>query len=110
MIFYLGRNFKCSKSQLITINKELNDWVVLEVLVITPQPKNGPSTLGRSVDKGCIMIFGLGRNFKCSKSQLIILIFFELSDPVALEGLKIMHQPENGPSTLGNRVLRDHFF
>ena len=51
MSFGLGRNFKCSKSHLITVNKELSDQVALEVLEITPQPKNGPSTLGTSVDK-----------------------------------------------------------
>ena len=51
MSFGLGRNFKWSKSCLITVNKDLSDQVALEVLEITPQPKNGPSTLGTSVDK-----------------------------------------------------------
>ena len=51
MTFGLGCNLNCSNFRLITVNKELSDQVALEVLEITPQPKNGPSTLGTSVDK-----------------------------------------------------------
>ena len=51
MSFGLRRNFKCSKSHLITIDNELSDQLALEVLEIKPQPKNGPSTLGMSVGK-----------------------------------------------------------
>jgi hypothetical protein len=51
MIFGLGRNFKCFKSELIRVNKELTDWIALEVLKTKPQPENGPSSLGASVDK-----------------------------------------------------------
>ena len=63
MTFGLGRNFKCSKSRLITVNKKLSDPGALEGLKIMPQPENGPSTLGKSVDKCCLLDFWFRAQF-----------------------------------------------
>ena len=52
LIFCLGRNFKCTKSQLIIVYKNLSEMVALEVLEITPPPENGPSTLVYTCIKG----------------------------------------------------------
>ena len=77
--------------------------VALGILKTTPQPENGPSNLGTSVDKRCTMIFGWGCNFKCFKSEPIP-VNKEWRYCVALEVLKTMPQPQNGPSTLGTSV------